>query len=232
MSPTDPSVDALFTPIDPRSARLLDRAEHGMLTLSVFNSYFSQEIINFSVLAVHRRFHTFDVVTPGTELGILLEAAGYSPERAEAKVRKNLAMLRGRILKAYDLIGVPRLTAERHILTFGGMRGNPVYEELSAVISREIDRDAVFRDACCNISRRVLGRINQGSRPTREQLDAGVRYYIGEAAVMTDAAGMLGHDSSVTCYRHVIEFIKPLYEGRLRWRPAENQGYASLRPLP
>ncbi|MYW93005.1 tRNA-dependent cyclodipeptide synthase [Amycolatopsis rubida] len=221
-----------FVPIDQKSARLLDKAEHGLLALSMFNSYFSQEVIDFSVAAMHDRFRTFDVVTPGEQMRSLLEAAGYDQQRALAKVRKNLSMLRGRTLRAFDRIGVPRLTAQAHLLTFDDFRGGTPHDEITAVIREKAEHDNVFRDACLNISRRVLRRVDQSRQPTEAELEATIGYYVSEAAVMTNTADMLGHDSSVTCYRHVMEFIAPLYEGKLSWRPSEKQGYASLRRPP
>lgn len=216
-----------FEPLTDNCAAQLDRAEHAVIGVSTFNSYYSAAATEKTISIALQKFAEVDVISPGMEYCIVLEAGGVPQVKAEKIVRKNFRRLRRRLLAAFENATGSADYAEEHFYTFSDLEGNPTYDALGARVTEALEHDDLFLEYCVKTARGTYVRLHN-DEPTRAQLIASAPYFVAEAAVMTDSPRIFGHDSSVLCYHRAIEFADMLFQRRLSWEPAERQGYAVL----
>lgn len=224
---THPGRHYPFEPLTDNCTKHLDRAEHGVLAVSTFNSYYSTAAIEKALSLTLQKFSAVDIIAPGMESCIVLEAGGVPRAKAQKRVRKNVRKLRRHVFAALEHITGSATYAENHMYTFSDLEKNSTYDALFTKITQALQHDELFLEYCVKSARAVYTRLHNED-PNREQLVASTPYFVAEAAVMTDSPGIFGHDSSVLCYHRTIEFAEMLFHHKLSWKPSERQGYAVL----
>ncbi|MFI8499638.1 tRNA-dependent cyclodipeptide synthase [Streptomyces sp. NPDC085524] len=219
-----------LTPMSPQCGDVVARAEHACIGISPFNSYFSTERIRALAAWGRERFARVDFFVPDAPSAFTFEALGYSPERAAWKARRQGQYTRNKICTALTGLGVA--DPEDRILGWAELEGNAAFAQLHDRCRELYEVDEAFGDACREAAVWVLsGKLPEGSRPSEQQVECAVRYFLAELPLFVDTPAIVGAGASVFCYHQPPDVLRRLYGRRLSLSPAPGQGFAVVTPL-
>ncbi|MFE0025993.1 tRNA-dependent cyclodipeptide synthase [Amycolatopsis sp. NPDC059021] len=205
----------LFTieTVTARCRRVVDRAEHALVALSPFNSYYKPSLVRDLVAWCYAHFDTVDVFTPGYEAVYTLTAAGTPPREAVRRARQALNTLRTAAVKGLIAAGDSKPHSRVH--TWTTLAARRPYRLSRERTKRAYAEDPVVRTACREIARLAV-RTNTGTDPADSQLDVAVHYPLAELPLIIDSPAIFGVRSSVFLYHREMGPFMPLVFGESR----------------
>ena len=222
----------LVAPATPNCGLILQRREHVLVGISLFNSRFSDSYIEKLVVWATRQFHRFDVVLPGdTETAWLLEAAGAAPAGAAREARRALGRKIKSIHSAFHLAGVA--TGAARILRFADFEDNPRYRALRTAAEQLYRQEGEFREACRQMARQAIrGRLQalalDGADFGEDQVQTAVRFVFAELPFFIDTPALLEVPESLVAYHRPWPLADCLFSGRLPLAIGPRQGIVVL----
>lgn len=196
--------------VTPECRRIVDRAEHGLIALSPFNSHYKPAHVRELVSWCHARFTRVDIFAPGYEAAYTLTAAGIAPHDAVRRVRQAVNTLRTAAAKALAACGdrEPHLSVH----TWTTLAARPAYRASLTRVRAAYAEDPVVRQACREMARLAV-RTNSGAEPDEAQLDIAVRYPLAELPLIVDSPAIFGAPSSVFLYHREMGPFMALVHG-------------------
>ncbi|GAA1988340.1 tRNA-dependent cyclodipeptide synthase [Amycolatopsis minnesotensis] len=201
------------SPYTERCARVWDQAEHAVIGLSVWNSYFSPRRVEALIGWAARAFTAIDVVIPSYESAYTLVAAGIPPLQAVRRARRAVVKLRVPARRALASAG----PGEQHLHTTTSLCGRRRYRYLLRTARAGYQREPALRAACHAVAEQALrsvpGDVAERTPPTADQLAIAARYALAELPLLADAPGIFGKSSSLVLYHRHIPLADPLLSG-------------------
>ncbi|GBG40587.1 tRNA-dependent cyclodipeptide synthase [Mycobacterium montefiorense] len=214
----------LVQPCSPESALLVEGAEHVLLGLSPWNSYYKPATIDALVGWACSHFTKVDVFLPGYEAAHTLTAAGIDAPEAVRRARRAVTQLRNPARSALERAGV---SPSKHLHTWTTLANRPSYVTARARVEDAYRDDPEVRRACRLTAREAVRHASGGHEPTDAQIDQAVSYAIAELPLVVNGPEVFGTKTSVFVYHRQMDLLAPLIAGKtIRLRPAKGQGYA------
>lgn len=221
-------VDNFFVhPYTENCKRLFKKADHALIGLSPFNSYFTPQRIKSLVTWAVKHFSRIDIFMPGYEGVHTLTAGGINPKRAVHRARQANNMLRNPAINALASHGV--IDPEYRVHTWTQLLNRNTYRNLRELVRTSYMTEPVIRQAHRKISHAVIHRIS-GTTPTEQQIDEAVGYSLAELPLLLDSPGIFGISSSVFIYHRPFDIIKSLVNNSSILKAVPNQGYIVVIP--
>ena len=227
-----PEARFLPAPATGNCGLILQRGEHVLIGISLFNSRFSDSYIEKLVVWARTNFKRFDVMLPGEEdAALLLEAAGAAPQSALRKARHELGRKVKSIHSALHAAGIPQ--GEVRVLRFSDFRADLRYMAIRAQAEQLFLREREFRDTCSRISvQAIAGRMDSGSpvgaKITEAQVRIAVNYIFAEIPFFVDTPSLLKVPQSLVAYHRPWPVTDCLFSGRFPLTATANQGFVVL----
>ncbi|MFF7244837.1 tRNA-dependent cyclodipeptide synthase [Embleya sp. NPDC008237] len=210
------------------SRSVLERAEHVLIGLSPWNSYYKPRRVEALVQWACANFVRVDVFVPGDEAAHTLTAAGVQPSEAVRRARYAVGRLRSPARRGLRNAGVA--DPEHHLHTWTQLSERPAYQHSLKRVRDAYHTDQAVRGACRRTARGAVRRV-AGQEPTEEQIDHAVGYALAELPLVLDGPAIFGTASSLFVYHREMDLLAPFINGEsARLRPAPGQGYAVVRP--
>lgn len=219
-SPTTFSV----VPLTARCHAVLERGQHAVVGVSTGNSYFTRRRLAAMFHWASTRFDAVDVIHADLYVEAMFRAFGYDEEQARRRADKETRGVRRRIRGA--LADTGRLAGKVRTSPLSGFLEDPAYQEVRARVRATLRVDVEARVERDRMAYQFLAkRLGPADFPTAPQVQAALDYIDAELPFFVDSPGILGVDSSATCYHARIPLAGLLYSDREGLRAAENQGY-------
>ncbi|MFD8110213.1 tRNA-dependent cyclodipeptide synthase [Streptomyces microflavus] len=212
-------------PYTEQCRRVLKRADHALIGLSPWNSYFTPRRVGELVDWGIRTFGSLDLFIPSYEAAYTLIAAGVAPVEAVGRARRAVKSLRGPALRALARCGLD----DSHLHTGSSLAANRRYAELRRAADAAYRNDPVTRAICRAVVRSVVD-TRPGQDLTEAQLDMGARYAIAELPVLVDSPGIFDVASSAAVYHRHIDLAWPLLERTGCLELSSEQGFVVVTP--
>ncbi|MFI1385681.1 tRNA-dependent cyclodipeptide synthase [Embleya sp. NPDC020886] len=210
------------------SRSVLERAEHVLIGLSPWNSYYKPRRVEALVRWGCANFVRVDVFVPGDEAAHTLTAAGVQPAEAARRARYAVGRLRSPARRGLRNAGVAE--PEHHLHTWTQLSERPAYQHSLKRVRDAYDMDEAVRAACRHTARGAVRRV-AGQEPTEEQIDHAVSYALAELPLVLDGPAIFGTTTSLFVYHREMDLLAPFINGESTdLRPAPGQGYAVVRP--
>lgn len=181
------------------------QAEHVLVGVSPGNGYFNKERLMALMNWVNSMFAAVDLIVPDISLVHTYRAIGHSYESAQKYARQKSGQMCRRIARAREAVGIA--PDRQPIRLLSEFSAHPVYTRLRAQAERAIGLDAGLRRVLLDGTRKVLSGHLKGVRPTRQQIEEGMRYLIAELPMIMDTPRIMAVPSSVAIYHQRLEFI-------------------------
>ncbi len=207
--------------------RIFECADHALIGLSPFNSYFTPQTIKNLVTWAAKHFSAVDVFMPGYEGAHTLTAAGITPQKAVNRIRQANKMLRNPAISALASCGIP--DPECRVHTWTQLLNRSSYRNLRELVRASYTTEPVIRHAHRQISQAVVQRVSK-TTPTEQQIDEAVGYSIAELPLFLDSPSIFGVSSSVFIYHRSFEIIKFLVNNSSILKVASDQGFTVVMP--
>lgn len=215
-------------PLTHKCAEIFAPANHVVLGISPFNSYFRTERIVELIDWALAHFDNIDFFVPDEAAAYTLQASGYEPKKAAQKARRQAAYVHNKIHTAIDEVGID---AHERVYGLAECRESARYNELRAEAQERFDNDPVLRTQIMSTSNWILaGKLPDGQRPTEEQVLLAVQYFLDELPLFVDSPGIFGVDQSCFVYHQRVDFLEQFYNSQLTWGPAAGQGFLVVQP--
>lgn len=238
MTATSPDVQVLpeatacegfiHRPLTSACAQILPSANHVVLGISPFNSYFRTERIVELIDWALANFEEIDFFVPDEAAAYTLQASGYEPGKAASKARRQAAYVHNKIHTAIDEVGID---AHDRVYGLEKCRESARYAQLRAEAQERFDNDPQLRGAIMSTSSWILaGKLDPGQTPSEEQVLLAVQYFLDELPLFVDSPGIFGVDQSCFVYHQRVDFLERFYTGGLTWGPAAGQGFVVVQP--
>ncbi|MET7301030.1 tRNA-dependent cyclodipeptide synthase [Embleya sp. NPDC005575] len=210
------------------SRSVLEHAEHVLLGLSPWNSYYKPRRVEALVQWACANFVSVDVFVPGDEAAHTLTAAGVQPSEATRRARYAVGRLRSPARRGLRNAGVA--DPDRHLHTWTQLSERPAYQHSLKRVRDAYHTDEAVRGACRRTARGAVRRV-AGQEPSEEQIDQAVGYALAELPLVLDGPAIFGTTSSLFVYHREMDLLTPFINGEsAHLRPAPGQGYAVVRP--
>lgn len=214
------------TPVTPVCAGLLDAREHAVIGISPFNSYFSEEKIEFLIRWAKEKFKSFHIYVPDGPAVFTLKASGYTEARAIKKARRQGSWLANKIGRAMAKLGIEEQQQTELLLNSSRLDGLKAYQSLLDRAYALYETDAWFREGCIKSSEWVLnGKVEDADALTPEVLNSAVRYFLAELPFFIDSAQITGASSSLFVYHQCPAFVRQLLNEKRGEIVSERQGF-------
>ncbi|WP_331770352.1 tRNA-dependent cyclodipeptide synthase (plasmid) [Embleya sp. NBC_00888] len=209
------------------SRSVLERAEHVLIGLSPWNSYYKPRVVEALVGWASANFARVDVFVPGDEAAHTLAAAGAQPTEAVRRARYAIGRLRAPARRGLKRAGVP--DPDLHLHSWTQLSERPPYQRCLKRVRDAYHTDEAIRGACRRTARAAVRHL-AGREPTEEQVDQAVGYAIAELPLILDGPNIFGTKSSLFVYHREMDLLSPFISGSSSaLRPAPGQGYAVVR---
>lgn len=215
-------------PLTEKCRSIYERKEHVVFGVSPGNSYFRVPLLAGLLDWLCGEFARVDVVVPDAALAHTYTALGYTAERAAAKVRGEVNVLRNRIARAWEQCGGPRPADGLHMMS--GLVHGPVYREALGRCETAVRTDPELTRACRAVSREVLLARRPGAEFGTDQVDEGARYLLAELPFFVAAPEIFEVGSSLCFYHRQFPLAELIYSGSSALKPSPRQAYAIIRP--
>ncbi|KOG90180.1 tRNA-dependent cyclodipeptide synthase [Streptomyces varsoviensis] len=216
-------------PYTDNCARIYEAAEHALIGLSPFNSYYKSGLIRSLTEWAARRFATVDVFIPGDEAMLTLTAAGWDPGHAERRLHQARKKLRGPARQGLLAAGID--LPDHYLHTWTELLDRPAYRHLRAQVGQGCRTDPGLRRPARELSRKAVRGLT-GDEPDDRQIDHALDYVVAEMPFMIDSPSIFHVKSSVFVYHQPFELAHCLLDGReissVEINPA--QGFLVVRP--
>lgn len=134
-----------------------------------------------------------------------LAAKGYTSDRAEKKMNRQIQYLRNKIARAANGSMPP-------VLGCAELAGIPAYVRRHAELQQRFERDAPFQRACLDTTRWVLAASPEEEIDEQAAL-LGVRYLLAELPMFLHAPEVVGRDRVAFVYHQCPQLLVDLYRG-------------------
>lgn len=212
-------------PYTEQCRRVFKRADHALIGLSPWNSYFTprrvEELVDWGI----RTFGSLDLFIPSYEAAYTLIAAGVEPVEAVGRARRAVKSLRGPARRALARSGLD----DSHLHTGSSLAANRRYAELRRAADAAYRNDSETRASCRAVVRSVVD-TGPGQDLTEVQLDTGARYAVAELPILVDSPGIFGVASSVVVYHRPIDLAWPLLGRTSCLERSSEQGFVVVTP--
>ncbi|MBE1537651.1 tRNA-dependent cyclodipeptide synthase [Actinomadura algeriensis] len=203
---------------------------HAVMGVSPNNSYFNVSQLTELLGWVCGAFRRVDVVVPDSAVVHTYRALGHEPEQAKKKARRETAVLRNRVLRAWEAAGGMGEGHRVHLMS--ALAGHPVYRRLRVQVRTALATDARLRETCLAMSREVVGARMGGAVPTQAQQETGIGYLVAELPFFLDSAAIFDAPSSLCFYHRPVPLADLIFSWETSLRPSPRQGYALVYPAP
>lgn len=218
-------------PVSNLCGSIFEERHHGVIGVSPFNSYFSEDRLRSLFAWAHHTFESFHVFVPDEATRYTLEASGYCEHSARKKSRRQARTLLNKIRRA--LTSACCDTDMSRVLTNAVLDENAAYRSLLARVEERFACDADFRRQALECSKWVLeARTQDPNEIDDAALFHAVRYFLLEMPLFMDSAAITGKTSSVFCYQQCPSILQALYRNRSHGLIAERQGFLIVDELP
>lgn len=227
-----PEPKFLLAPATPNCGLILQRREHVLIGISLFNSQFTDSYIEKLVLWASRQFLRFDILLPGEEeTAWLLEAAGTAPAGAAREARRALGRKIKSVHSAFHLASVA--PGAGRLFRFSDFREHPRYRALRDQAEQLYREGGEFQEVCRQLARQGLaGRLKatglEGAGITDAQLQIAVPFVFAEVPFLVDTPALLGVPESVVAYHRPWPLATCLCSGRFPLAAGPGQGFVVL----
>ncbi|MGY1498704.1 tRNA-dependent cyclodipeptide synthase [Streptomyces sp. QTS52] len=200
--------------------------DHGIIGVSPFNSYFSQERIHHLAHWALKTFSHVNFVLPGAEeASYNLIARGWPEGKARRKCRNIVGSLHRKVITALSAAGVSDPSAM--IQEFSELADNSVYRRIRDEADILFAEDDWFRSYCLEIATETLLRRDpETARITTEQAAIAAQYFLAEIPVLVAGNEIYGKGTSTVCYHREVPFVALYLANRLPWPATLSQRFA------
>lgn len=206
-------------------ATIVDRADHALIAISLFNSYYKLQKVTDLIAWGSRTFSRYHVLIFDMPHSYTLLAKGHGPAEAVHRARKEGKKLRNRVNRIIESHG--NAEAVGLVLDWADLSRNDRYLALCIEAEAAFHSDPQFRDACIGLTEKILPMIPGADAAIGPIRMLAVRYVLQEIPFLIDTAGIVGQRNSVLCYHRYEDFHEKIFTGKFKIRPNANQGYMS-----
>ncbi|MCB5907734.1 tRNA-dependent cyclodipeptide synthase [Streptomyces pinistramenti] len=216
-------------PYTENCARISADAEHALIGLSPFNSYYKTHVIKSLTAWAAATFKRVDVLVPGAEGALTLTASGWTHEHAERRLREARKRLCGPARRALAEAGVEN--PSEHVHTWSELLERAAYRELREQVGDGCRTDPGLRRRVREMTRRAVDALTPGE-PDEQQVNTALGYVLAELPFMVDSPSIFDVKSSVFVYHQQFDLAHSLLNGNeisaVRINP--EQGFLVVRP--
>lgn len=214
--------------ITPLSNALYKKKEHVFLGVSPFNSYFSEEMIEYWIQWAHNTFSSFNIFIPDTLPVYTFLALGYDELKAKNKAKKQAAYLKNKVTRALLKCQFIDIDINKLIIDMEYLEKNPAYIELREKCYTLYDENPEFQSECDQCTGWVLNG-HSIKDPHLSNTNIAVQYILNEMPLFMNTPSILNVTSSLFSYHQTPQFINYLYnDHREKELIALNQGFIQL----
>jgi cyclo(L-tyrosyl-L-tyrosyl) synthase len=197
---------------------------HGLLGISPFNSYFSEEKILSLLKWTIKNFNSFNIFIPDTLPIYTFLALDYEESKAKKKTQRQVAYLKNKIFRALNQLGYSEHESTKLIINISSLERNPSYvaarEKCYQLYNSKLD----FQNACNNCTDWVLNGYNM-NHSNFTNLHIAVRYLLDEMPLFINSTNILNTSTSIFIYHQFPSFINYLYNQTSYDMVSKHQGF-------
>ena len=220
-----------ITPLSQQCERVLTKQEHALIGISPFNSYFSEQRINYIYRWAKKNFAHVHLYVPDEPTFFTLKALGYDDSKAKKKARRQCNYLRNKIFRALSTEGLSEAEARKLLIEHQVLNDNLNYQKCLSECHQRFEQDGEFRQGCLESSKWVLSnQLEDGVEPSEEMQLIAVNYFLAELPLFLWGSDILKMDSTVFCYQQCPEFLRKLFSDRSIEMLDERHGFAVIQP--
>lgn len=192
-------------------SKLLEKKEHALIGISLFNSYYSEERIADLIGWAMKKFKDFHLCVPDILPIFNFLSLGYSEAKAKSKTREQWNRLRNKISRAFVTNGFHEYPTYKVITISDLTSNNTIYQEIHRKCKFKYENDLKFKEECQKASEAIFGS-SFNHENEQKKLDIAVQYLLGELPLYFDTPRILGTESSLVIYHQNIDFFVNLYK--------------------
>lgn len=199
-------------PVNELSEQIFKLAEHAIVGVSPFNSYFTEQNLEKLLRWSLKKFNSISVFIPDGISAFTFKALGYSEEKSIKKTKKQDCYLENKVLRAFGNIGIGKNEAEQSILKVSELAANNKrYYETYEHFLKKFENEVSFRMGCLSTSKWVLAN-QYGDNPISDEIsNVAVKYFLHELPLFLDSPSILGVNSSSFIYHVIPEYLLVIY---------------------
>jgi cyclo(L-tyrosyl-L-tyrosyl) synthase len=198
---------------NPQSQELFLLKEHALISISPFNSYYSQENLNKLFSWGLSSFKKINIFIPDMISVYTLQAIGYSEMKAKRKTRLHDNSLKNKALRALLANNLSEdIANDMMIFCNDLMHHNEKYLKFHKIYKKLYEDDENFRDGCLATSKRVLASKDILGVNNDEAADIAAKYFLAELPLQLNASEILDVPSSLYVYKNPpSDFLTNVY---------------------
>jgi cyclo(L-tyrosyl-L-tyrosyl) synthase len=215
-------------PLTPDSRLLMENGVHALISISLYNSYYTRERCLQLAEWGASHFASIHFMILDRPILFTLEARGYPHDKAVWEVRKQGRKARNKAIEALRAVSIAQ--PETRVLWWDywdSLQANAGYRKVHSQVQEAYDSDTFFHDACDNLACHMIGED-----VSKEQVRLAVDGMLMMLPFSIDTPSILGVVESVWYARERLPFGDMLYGGKFSIHPAKNQGLIVLREGP
>lgn len=216
-------------PLSGECDRILRRGDHGMIGVSLANSYFSPDRLAVLMKWALSFFDRVEVVYVDAALDEMYIANGRTTESAEKSVKGRVRDVRRTIRRAME--GLDSEMDRLHVRALTDLIPTSAYQAVRAETDRALEHDPDLAPICSQMVNDVVAsRLGDADSVTPDHLRAGLNYVKAEAPIMVDSPSIFDVPSSVSVYHRSMPIFEYFAMRKGRFNAAHNQGYVTVTP--
>lgn len=193
------------------------KREYGLVLISPFNNYFSNENISDIFEWTSKHYESFGVFFPDKISRYTLQALGYEDSRVNRKVSKQDNYTFNKITKQIEAFqdenpAYPKI----HLHNITSLEDDETYQQLHKIYTERFFSDKVFRDKCLNVTNEIIQsnlekkemKINDYEQRVANY--TGVQYLLSELPAMINMHQILNIKSYDAIYHTVSDNLEKL----------------------
>jgi cyclo(L-tyrosyl-L-tyrosyl) synthase len=226
---TETSSGLCVEPLSGECDRILRLGHHGMIGVSLANSYFSPARLGALMQWALNLFDRVEVVYVDAALDEMYIANGRTTESAEKSVKGRVRDVRRTIRRAMD--GLDAQTERLRVRALTDLIPTSTYQAVRAETNHALEHDPDLSPICGQMVNDVVAsRLGDADSVTPDHLRAGLNYVKAEAPIMVNSPSIFDVPSSVSVYHRSMPIFEYFAMRKGQFRAAHNQGYVTVTP--